>query len=187
MTPLGPLNGKSFATTISPWIVTIEALTPFRASGPTPRANLPVHLQDPGNFTYDIELTVEISHRETAYGSADEKREEILTQLSTSNADTLFWGPKQMLAHVASTGCGVQTGELLGTGTVSGTSEGRYGCLLEITEGGKKSVKLNSSSGAGTGPERMFLQDGDVVSMVGLAGEGVGFGECVGEIGPALC
>ncbi|PLB52025.1 hypothetical protein P170DRAFT_506921 [Aspergillus steynii IBT 23096] len=220
MTPLGPLNGKSFATSISPWIVTVEALAPFRAAGPAPRAQLLPHLQDEGKFTYHVELTVEVLHTpgsgpapaptpasasaSTSTGTAtstesgsnvgrgqeqryDDKGQEqgVVTRLSTSNANTLFWGPRQMLAHVASSGCAVQTGELLGTGTVSGTSEGEYGCLLEITGGGKRAVWLNSNFSSDNGEERVFLHDGDVVRMAGWAGEGVGFGECIGEVGPA--
>ncbi|KAI9035085.1 uncharacterized protein KD926_004650 [Aspergillus affinis] len=196
MVPLGPLNGKSFNTSISPWIVTLEALAPFRAVGPAPRAELPLHLQDPGAFGYDISLRVELEHSDssavefastsTSTNGSHEKGRLATTHLSTSNAKDLFWSPRQMLAHMASSGCGVRTGELLGTGTVSGTQEGEYGCLLEITGGGKTAVRLNSSDGSGGGEERVFLMDGDVVRMVGLAGEGVGFGECMGEIVSSL-
>ncbi|OJZ89287.1 hypothetical protein ASPFODRAFT_78773 [Aspergillus luchuensis CBS 106.47] len=171
MIPLGPLNGKNFATTISPWIVTLDALQPFKTPGPEPRVSLPAHLQDPGEFNYDISVVTEL---EAGSGGSS-------TVLGRGNAKDLFWSIRQMCAHLASTGCDLRTGDILGTGTVSGEEEGSYGCLLEVTEGGKKRVKLDG----GDGEERGYLVDGDVVRLTAWAGEGVGFGECVGQILPA--
>ncbi|GES58113.1 fumarylacetoacetate hydrolase [Aspergillus terreus] len=170
MVPLGPLNGKAFGTTISPWIVTLDALEPFKAAGPAPRVDLPRHLQDPGEFNYAIEMTVELQHGEN------------MSRLSRSQAQDMFWSGRQMCAHLASTGCDLRTGDILGTGTVSGSQEGSYGCLLEITQGGKATAQLVDGS------TRVYLQDGDVVRMTAVAGDessGVGFGECVGELLPA--
>ncbi|KAH1915399.1 hypothetical protein KXW75_006176 [Aspergillus fumigatus] len=153
MVPLGPLNGKAFGTTISPWIVTLDALEPFKAPGPEPHVSLPRHLQDTVDFTYAISLKVELEHGASS------------TLLSTSGAQDLFWSHRQMCAHLASTGCDLQTGDILGTGT-----------------GGKVPVALSDGS------SRRFLQDGDVVKMSAVAGDessGVGFGECVGELKPA--
>ncbi|GKZ33972.1 hypothetical protein AbraIFM66950_004103 [Aspergillus brasiliensis] len=168
----GPLNGKNFATTISPWIVTLDALQPFKTSGPEPRVSLPPHLQDPGHFCYDISVVTELE-------ASTEKGASSSTVLARGNAKDLFWSIRQMCAHLASTGCDLRTGDILGTGTVSGEEEGSYGCLLEVTEGGKKKVKLMD------GEERGYLVDGDVVRLTAWAGEGVGFGECVGQILPA--
>ncbi|KAL2849314.1 hypothetical protein BJX68DRAFT_276027 [Aspergillus pseudodeflectus] len=173
MIPLGPLNGKAFNTTISPWIVTVEALTPFKAAGPKPQSSLPEHLQEEENFNYDITMSVEILHNIS--GSTAHS-----TTIATSAAKSLFWSHRQMAAHLASSGCDLRTGDILGTGTVSGEEDGSYGCLLESTKGGKESVKL--AGGAG---ERVYLLDGDVVRMsafVGSERSGVGFGECVGEV-----
>ncbi|RAK98193.1 fumarylacetoacetate hydrolase family protein, partial [Aspergillus ibericus CBS 121593] len=173
MIPLGPLNGKNFATSISPWIVTLDALEPFKTEGPEPRVPLPSHLVDPGKASYDISVLVEVEE-----GGEEEKGRK-RTVLGRSNARELFWSVRQMCAHLASTGCDLWTGDVLGTGTVSGEKEGEYGCLLEVTKGGKVAAKLEG------GGERVYLEDGDVVTLSAWAGEGVGFGECVGEVRPA--
>ncbi|KAL2832755.1 hypothetical protein BJY01DRAFT_99436 [Aspergillus pseudoustus] len=187
MIPLGPLNGKAFNTTISPWIVTVEALTPFKAAGPRPQVTLPAHLQEEEKFNYDITMSVEILHStsnpapaNTTNGTEAKTSTAAPTTIATSRAATLFWSHRQMAAHLASSGCDLRTGDILGTGTISGEDDGSYGCLLESTRGGKESVKL--AGGAG---ERVYLLDGDVVRMsatVGPEGSGVGFGECVGEV-----
>ncbi|PYH85164.1 fumarylacetoacetate hydrolase family protein [Aspergillus uvarum CBS 121591] len=169
MIPLGPLNGKNFGSTISPWIVTLEALEAFRTDGPEPQsASVPPYLQDSGAYNYDIQLKVEL---ETSSGAR--------TVLGETNAKELYWSLGQMCAHLTSTGCNLHTGEILGTGTVSGAAEGSYGCLLEVTKGGKVKAKLADDD------ERTYLVDGDVVTMTAWAGEGVGFGECTGQILPA--
>ncbi|PWY92142.1 fumarylacetoacetate hydrolase [Aspergillus heteromorphus CBS 117.55] len=165
MIPLGPLNGKSFATTISPWIIPLSALAPFKTTGPEPRVSLPPHLQDPGAFNYDITVMAELEGE----GLAGR------TVMGRSNAKELFWSIRQMAAHLASTGCDLRTGEVLGTGTVSGEVEGSFGSLLEVTRGGRVGIGC-------VGRERGYLVDGDVVRLSAWAGEGVGFGECVGVV-----
>jgi fumarylacetoacetase len=120
--------------------------------------------------SYAISMKVELEHSAS------------MTLLSESRAQDLFWSCRQMCAHLASTGCDLRTGDILGTGTVSGPTEGSYGCLLETTQGGKVPVALSDGS------SRHYLQDGDVVRMSAVAGDessGVGFGECVGELKPA--
>jgi fumarylacetoacetase len=106
-----------------------------------------------------------------------------ITTLSESNTRDLHWSGRQMCAHLASTGADLQTGDILGTGTVSGPTDGSVGCLLEVTKGGKEPILLNDGS------RRVYLQDGDVIRMTALAGatgSGVGFGECIGELKPAI-
>lgn len=171
MVPLGPLNGKSLGTTLSPWIVTTDALEPFKTKGQpqTESLSLPPYLQDPENVTYDINLQTEIltSDGRTA------------TVAGRSSVASLYWSVRQMIAHVASAGSALRTGDLMATGTVTGPQREMYGCLLEVTEGGSRPFKLDD------GTERRFLLDGDVVRMTGVAGEeesGVGFGECVGKL-----
>jgi fumarylacetoacetase len=173
MVPLGPMNSKAFGTTISPWVVTLDALESFKAPGPTRDVILAAHLEDipvaasSYNIGFKVELLVD--------GQS--------TTLSRSNFKDLHWSGRQMVAHIASSGADLQTGDILGTGTVSGPEQGSYGCLLEMTNGGKEPMSVAD------GPTRVFLEDGDVIRMTALAGEedsGVGFGECVGELQPAL-
>ena len=165
MKPLGPLNGKSFATSISLWIITVDALEAFKVSGPAPEINLAPHLEEKENSHYSIDVKVEL---QTGDGTT--------TVVSESQARDLYWSTQQMCAHLASSGCGLQTGEVLGTGTVSGPSESELGCLLEVTKGGKVPFRLSD------GGKRTYLEDRDVVRMTAVAGEGVGFGECVGRL-----
>lgn len=170
MRPLGPCNGKNLGTTISPWVVTMEALEPFRVRLPPREIPVVSYLEDPEESLYSIDMTVEIiSGAQT-------------TPVCKSNLSSLYWNIRQMAAHIVSAGSGLRTGDVLATGTVSGTEPGSYGCLLEVTEGGKNPIKLSD------GTERHFLNDGDVVRMVAVAGgddSGVGFGDCVGELLPA--
>jgi fumarylacetoacetase len=170
MRPLGPCNGKNLGTTISPWIVTIEALEPFKVQLPAREVPVASYLEDPDQSLYSIDMTVEI----ISSGQA--------TLVGKSSLSSLYWNIRQMVAHTVSAGSALRTGDLLATGTVSGTGPGSYGCLLESTEGGKNPISLND------GTERRFLNDGDVVQMVAVAGEdgsGVGFGDCFGELIPA--
>lgn len=174
MVPLGPLNGKSIGSTISPWIVTTDALGPFRAAAPEPRVSLAGHLVDVEMGNYDIVMGVEILH-----GSSSER---VVSRIATCPGKELFWSHRQMIAHLTSCGADLRTGDLLGTGTVSGVEEGAAGCLLESTGGGKQNITLADGS------ERVYLLDGDVVRMTAVLGSedsGVGFGECIGEISPA--
>lgn len=167
MFPLGPLNSKAFGTSISPWIVTLDALEPFRVPGAKPGAVLARHLDDIPNSCYAIDFTVEVI------------TEDAVTTASRSKMQDLHWSTRQIASHLASCGADIRTGDILGTGTISGAEPGSHGCLLEITNGGKEAFKLADGS------ERYSLLDGDIVRMTGIVGgqgSGVGFGECVGRL-----
>lgn len=161
--PLGPFNSKNFLTTISPWIVTLDALEAFKAPlPPQDPAPLP-YLTEQNHSSYDIVLETHIKPP----GGSDCK-------VSTSNMQFLYWSMSQQLAHHTETGCNMRTGDLLGTGTISGPSPDALGCLLELSKGGKEPVAL------GNNESRTFLNDGDEVTLTGYCvGEGytVGFGE----------
>ncbi|KAK1833043.1 hypothetical protein QBC39DRAFT_381083 [Podospora conica] len=167
MVPLGPLNGKNFGTSISPWVITPDALEPFKTAGTVQATSTPAHLKASDAPTYTIDLQVEI----VANGTP--------TVTCESKLQTLYWTVPQMIAHLVTGGCGLRTGDIIATGTVSGFEEGTHGCLLETTEGGRNPLRLTD------GATRAYLQDGDVVRMTAVAGgksSGVGFGECVGKV-----
>lgn len=167
MNPLGPFNGKSLGTSISPWIITPDALEPFRASIAPQQALGPTYLQQSKPSTYDILMTVEI------LANSDK------TTVGVCPVQSLYWTPQQMIAHSVSSGSALRTGDILATGTVSGEHSLSGGCLLERTEGGTKPVMLSDGS------KRGYLEDGDVVritAMAGAANLGVGFGECIGRL-----
>ena len=172
--PLGPFLAKNFATSISPWVVTMDALEPFRVRGPVQDDPTPLpYLKTDSANGLDIHLEVNMQ-------SAGMEESQII---SRSNMKYLYWGIDQMLAHHTITGCNMRTGDLCGTGTISGPAEDSYGSLLELTWRGEKPIKLSS------GEERRFLQDGDILTMKGYCqGDGyrVGFGEVTGKILPAL-
>ena len=174
--PLGPFLAKSFATTVSPWIVTAEALAPFRL----PQAARPAG--DPAPLPYLIDaadqnegalaITLEVSLRPAG---ADEP-----TKLSSVTADMLYWTPAQMLAHHASNGCDLRPGDLLGSGTISGPDVSSWGSLLELTRQGAAPLTLPA------GQTRRFLEDGDEVIFRAIAHRPgmrqIGFGECRGVV-----
>lgn len=171
--PLGPFLAKNFATSISPWIVTLEALEPFKTDNvkqePVP---LP-YLKPKRNFTYDITLEVAIQ---------TEKLDKPFI-ISKSNFSYLYWSMQQQLAHHTITGCNLQTGDLLASGTISGDAENSRGSMLELTWRGENPIKLPN------GEERKFIQDGDTIIMTAYCqGDGykIGFGEVKGKILPAL-
>jgi fumarylacetoacetase len=172
--PLGPFNAKNFGTTITPWVVLIDALEPFRAAGLEPgnrESLLPYLREKRAENAYEIPLDVEVTNP----GGKP-------TTISKSNARNLLYSFPQMVAHHTITGCNLRTGDLLGSGTISGTEPKTEGSFLEQTNG-KKPIVLADGS------ERMFLEDGDTVTLRGMAGtEGnyVGFGDCVGTILPAI-
>ncbi len=181
--PLGPFLAKNFHTTISPWIVTPEALAPFRAAqAPRPDGD-PKPLRylwsddDQAHGGLNLGLTVTI---ETA-----KMRELGLAPhlLSQSHARHMYWTVAQMVAHHASSGCNLETGDLLGTGTLSGPTRDASGSLLELSEGGKSPVELPS------GETRTFLADGDIITLQAHAEApgfaSIGFGACSGMILPA--
>ena len=178
--PLGPFNAKNFATTISPWVVTVEALAPFLTNGP-PRepADPPMleYLRPTGSTAIDLNL--EVSLRSKSMRAAGQQSAE----LSRASFRDMFWTPAQMLVHHTSTGCNLRPGDLIASGTVSGPEEGSRGCLLEMTWRGTKPITLPD------GTKRRFLEDGEEVEMAGFATLGgdvrIGFGPCVGTILPA--
>jgi len=181
--PLGPFLGKSFASTISPWIVTREALAPFRAPSVRPAADpqpLP-YLDSPANRAggvIDIELEVWLqTARMRAQGSPGER-------ISQSGFRDSYWTAAQMIAHHASNGCNLRCGDLLGTGTLSGPLPEQGGSLLERSQGGKQALLLAN------GEQRSFLEDGDSVILRGSCTRAgyrrIGFGECRGTVLPAL-
>lgn len=181
--PLGPFLAKSFATTVSPWVVTLDALEPFRTAAfarpegdPAPLPYLD-HKDDQQRGGLDVRLEV---YLETA-----RMREagEPAFLLSQSNLRELYWTLGQMVAHHTSNGCNLRAGDLLGTGTVSGADTTARGCLLEITARGAQPVLLRN------GETRKFLEDGDAVILRGYCERAgavrIGFGECRGMIVPA--
>lgn len=170
--PLGPFLGKSFATSISPWVVTMDALEPFRTEGP---------IQDPEPLPYLIttnDWAFNI-HLEVALQTEKMTEPHVITR---SNFKYLYWNICQQVAHHTINGCNLQTGDLLASGTISGPTPDSLGCLLELTWNGQRPLSLPS------GEQRTYLQDGDTVIMTGWCqGEGyrVGFGEVRTKILPA--
>jgi len=182
--PLGPFTAKNFASTISPWIVTPDALSPFRC--PTSAAEqknpevLP-YLRDPDYSSYDLGLEIDMI-------TPAQDGAKTTTTIAKTNFSHMYWTARQMLAHHSVSGCPMSPGDLLGSGTISGTidnSKGEsinYGSLLEQTWRGAQEIKLSD------GNTRKFIQDGDGILMRGFCqGEGfrVGFGACEGEVLPA--
>ena len=177
--PLGPFLSKNFATSISPWVVTFEALAPFRTAAfarPTGDPSPLPYLHDERDRMLgglDLHLTVSLQSQSMAEPQ----------EVSQSNAADLYWTPAQLLTHHTSGGCNLRAGDLLGSGTISGMEQQNAGCLLEITLGGKDPLQLSS------GETRRFLEDGDQVMFNGWCEqEGfarIGFGRCTGVILPA--
>jgi fumarylacetoacetase len=170
--PLGPFLGKNFGSTVSAWVVTLDALEPFRTQGPPQEPRVLPYLQTDGARNFDIHLEVLIQ---------PENGEPAL--MCRSNYKYLYWSMSQQLAHHTVNGCNIQVGDMYASGTISGPSPGSYGSLLELSWNGKKPLSLAD------GTVRTFLDDGDTVIMKGHAeknGIRVGFGECRGKILPAL-
>ncbi|NJO23661.1 MAG: fumarylacetoacetase [Sphingomonadales bacterium] len=171
--PLGPFQAKAFATSISPWIVTRDALEPFRVPAPEPVKPLLPYLRERAPNNFDINL--EVSLRPEVAGSA--------TTISRTNYKNMYYSAAQQLAHHAVGGCAMCTGDLIGSGTVSGRTKDSLGSLLELAWGGKEPIALSG------GEKRAFLADGDTVTFQGWCqGQGyrVGFGECAGKVLPAI-
>ncbi len=161
--PLGPFLGKSFASSMSPWVVTLEALDLFRIDGPEQNPKVLPYLQYKGLKNYDINLEVAIE--------PDNSKESIV---SSSNFKYMYWNMSQQLAHHTINGCNLNIGDLMASGTISGKDKGSYGSMLELSWGGKKPVIL------GDGNSRVFINDNDTVIMRGYCeknGKRVGFGE----------
>lgn len=180
--PLGPFLSKNFASTISPWIVTLEALAPYRAPLTRPEEDpqpLP-YLDSPTNRTHgalDIQLQVDL---QTAHMRA---RGEAGARISRTNYRHAYWTVAQMVAHHTVNGCNLQPGDLFGTGTLSGPTLDQAAALIELTEGGKTPLQLPD------GEVRTYLEDGDTVTLTGWCEKPgaarIGFGRCVGTVLPA--
>jgi fumarylacetoacetase len=171
--PLGPFLAKSFCTTVSQGVVPVEALEPFRVQGPVQDpAPLP-HLADPGPSHYDVTLD--------AYLMTDRMTRP--QRITRTNARHLYWSFGQMLAHQSSNGTMLEAADLYASGTISGPDTGSFGSMLELTWRGTQPLVMEE-----TGEERLWLEDGDTLALVGWAGgDGyrISFGECVGVVGPA--
>ncbi len=170
--PLGPFLAKNFASSISPWIVTLDALQPFKVEGPKPEMEQLPYLQYKGKKSYDINLEV--------YICPDNGEE---NKISTSNFKYMYWNMSQQLAHHTINGCNVNSGDMMGSGTISGPTPDSYGSMLELTWRGEKPIKLSD------GTERKFINDNDTVILKGFCENEnvrIGFGECRTKILPAI-
>lgn len=168
--PLGPFQAKATATTISPWVVMKAALEPFRTATPPREVPLLPHLQEPGPMLYDIALEVGLRPE----GGAE-------TVIARTNYREMYYSAAQQLAHHTTSGCPMTTGDLLGSGTISGPTKDSRGSLLELSWGGKEPIAI-------VGGTRSFIEDHDTLTLRGWCkGEGyiIGFGVCVGKVTPA--
>ncbi len=169
--PLGPFLGKNFASSISPWIVPLEALEPFRVASPEQNPKVLPYLEFEGKRNFDIQLEVAIQ--------PEGGEEEIITR---SNTKYLYWNMTQQLAHHTVNGCNVNVGDMMASGTISGKDKNAFGSLLELTWAGKQPLTLKD------GAERTYLQDHDTVIMRAFAekdGMRIGFGEVRTQVLPA--
>ena len=169
--PLGPFLAKNFASTVSPWIVTMDALEPFRCATPAQDPKPFEYLQFKGEKSFDINLEMYIQPE-----GGEENR------VSKSNYKYMYWNPSQQLAHHTINGCDINCGDLMGSGTISGSTPESYGSMLELAWKGTKPIKLSDGS------ERKFILDGDTVTQRGYCekdGVRIGFGEASNKILPA--
>ena len=165
--PLGPFLGKSFATTISPWVVPLDALTPYRIDAPVQQPEPAEYLRATRPWALDLDLAVELNGQ----------------RISATNFRHQYWTFAQQLAHMTVNGATTRTGDLFASGAVSGPTPDQYGSLIELTARGERPIRLRD------GTRRAFLHDGDTVSLHGWCGVGpqrVGFGECTGTIRPEM-
>ncbi len=172
--PLGPFLGKSFATTISPWVVPMAALEPFRTAGPTQDPEPLDYLQAEGDAAYDVTLEVDLQTPSMSDPHT----------VCRSNTEHLYWTMRQQLAHHTVNGCNACPGDLMASGTISGPTEASYGSMLELSWRGEKPVPLPGDE------TRSFIEDGDRVIMRAYAeGDGyrIGFGTAEGTVLPASC
>ncbi len=172
--PLGPFLGKNFATSISPWVVTMDALEPFRCAGPaqTDPEVFP-YLKSPDDRAYDIHLEVQLQSESMAKPDS----------IATSNLRYMYWNVCQQLAHHTINGCNAQPGDLYGSGTISGPEKHERGSMMELSWRGAEPIQMSN------GEERKFLADGDTVIMTGSCeqdGIKIGFGEVRGKLLPAV-
>jgi fumarylacetoacetase len=175
--PLGPFLGKSFATSLSPWVVTLDALEPFRVPEPVREPEPLPYLRSREPWSYDVELEMLLQSEAMRRANAAP------AIISRTTFRTMYWTVAQQLAHVTSNGASVRPGDLFGTGTISGSEPGTQGSLIELTSRGAEPLTLP------TGERRAFLEDGDTVVMraraVGPAAR-IGFGEVIGTIVPSV-
>ena len=168
--PLGPFLAKNFASSISPWIVTMDALEPFRTKGPEQSPEPLPYLKQKGEKAFDINLEVAIQPENA-----------VETVVSRSNFKYMYWSMAQQLAHHTINGCRVNSGDMMGSGTISGPTEDSFGSMLELSWGGQKPLQLND------GTERKFINDNDTVTMKGFCQNGqirIGFGEVKSKLLP---
>ncbi|CAN7020459.1 unnamed protein product, partial [Brassica rapa subsp. trilocularis] len=166
--PLGPFLGKSFGTTVSPWIVTLDALEPFSCQAPKQDPPPLPYLTEKESVNYDISLEVQLKP-----SGKDES-----SVITKSNFQNLYWTITQQLAHHTVNGCNLRPGDLLGTGTISGPEPDSYGCLLELTWNGQKPLSMN-------GTTQTFLQDGDQVTFSGVC-KGKFYLHCLDELSKVI-
>jgi fumarylacetoacetase len=168
--PLGPFLAKNFASSISPWIVTMDALEPFRVLSPKQDPSPLPYLKQKGKHSFDINLEVAIQPENVEP-----------TVISKTNFKYMYWTMSQQLTHHTSNGCRVNSGDMMGSGTISGPTPDSYGSMLELTWGGKNPIKLND------GTERKFINDNDTVIIKGFCKNGqvrIGFGEVSSKLLP---
>ncbi|GHF07320.1 hydrolase [Aliiroseovarius zhejiangensis] len=171
--PLGPFQGKAFGTSISPWIVTAAALEEFRAPTPEREKELLPYLDGTKDGLYDIDLQVLMQPEGADKASV----------IGETNYTRMYYSAAEQLCHHAVGGCGMNVGDLLGSGTISGPTKTEYGSLMEMSWAGREPFTLD------TGETRTFIEDGDTLTLRGAAkGDGfqIGFGDCVGKILPAV-
>ena len=169
--PLGPFQAKATATTISPWIVMKAALQPFRVNGPVRDVPLLPYLSEPGPMLYDIALELGL----TPDGGAE-------TVICRTNYAEMYYSAAQQLCHHTTSGCPMNVGDLLGSGTISGPDKENRGSMLELSWGGKEPIEVD-------GGTRSFIEDGDTIALRGAAvgaGYRIGFGDCTGRLIPAV-
>lgn len=176
--PLGPFGSKNFATSISCWVVSMAALEPFRVPTSSGRQDPEPHpyLRDPNYGSYDVQLEVSLQPKNT----------DTPVTVTRTSLRNVYWSMEQQLVHHTVTGCNVNPGDLMGSGTISGAGEGQGGCLLELTRNGQRPL-----ADSGTLAGHTWLEDGDRVVLTGICrnekeGYSVGFGTCEGEIFPAV-
>ena len=170
--PLGPFLGKSFASSISPWVVTMEALDPFRIAGPIQEPNVLDYLKFDGLKNYDINLSVSITPEDSNIESI----------VCNSNFKYMYWNMNQQIAHHTVNGCNLNVGDMMASGTISGYTKDSYGSMLELSWGGKNPIELKDGS------TRTFINDMDTVTMRGYCEKNnirVGFGEVKSKILPS--
>ena len=168
--PLGPFNSKTFGTSISPWVVTLEAFEPFRSAAPAQDPQPLAYLRASNNSNYDIQLQVAIATEDSE------------TVISNTNFKYMYWSMAQQLTHHTIAGCNVRVGDLMGSGTISGPEKDSRGSLLELTWNTTEPLTLEG------GEQRGFLEDGDTLIMRGHCeqdGLRIGFGEVRGTVLPA--